>query len=34
MLETIQEAFCHLSSVLLESTVTDALEEYVFKFIS
>ena len=25
----IQEAFCHLGSVSLESTVTDALEEYV-----
>ena len=28
---SIQEAFCHLGSVPLESTVTDALEEYICK---
>ena len=27
--DSIQEAFCHLGSVHLESTVTDAIEEYI-----
>ena len=29
--DAIQEALCHLGSVPLESTVTDALEEYICK---
>ena len=31
MIETIQEAFCYLQPVPSESSVTDALEEYVCK---